>query len=173
MSPLDPAEITTSYAEKRETVGIIVYRAIPVVEVDKFIQVNTPANPDQPGGPTVLSGACNPVLIRKLISVADTQHPYRLHYEHGLLEAYTFGATLTSDGILTTVNTASTPDQGKTLQNLAGAASTAAGLAMRLEQGKPDCTVTPVFVGYEHPPTGADVRKFGETQLNRGDTDQP
>lgn len=165
MSPLDPADIAKNYQEKRDTVGIIVYRAIPLVEVDRFIQINVPTDPTKPGSPTVPSGACNPVLTRKLISVADAQHPYRLHYEHGLLEAYTFGATLSSDGILTVINTVSTPEQGKTLQNLAGAAASVMGplKAAREEEAKPDCTVTPVFVGYEHPPTGADIKEFGKT----------
>ncbi len=162
MSPLDPAEIAKNYQDKRDTVGIIVYRAIPLVEVDQLIQINVPADPTKPGSPTVPSGECNPVETRKVVSVPDDQHPYRLHYEHGLLEAYTFGATLSSDGILTAINTVSTPEQGKTLQNLASAAASAAGplKAAGVEKAKPDCTVTPVFVGYEHLPTGAAIKEF-------------
>ncbi len=165
MSPLDPADIEKNYEQKADMIGIVVYRAIPLVEVDRFIQVNVPAKSGQPNGPTMLSSACNPILTRKLVSVADSQHPYRLHYDHGFLESYTFGATLTNDGILTAINTVSTPDQGKTLQNLAGAAAAAGGITKFAAPTKrrPDCTITPVFVGYEMPPTAADIKKFGET----------
>ena len=51
-----------------------------------------------------------------------------MNYEHGLLEGYTFSATF-SDGMLASVNTTSTPDQGKTIANLAGAAKDLAGVA--------------------------------------------
>jgi hypothetical protein len=161
MSPMDPATITSDYKAKTDTEGIIVYRAIPIVEVNRFTQVPVPVDPAKPDGATKLSGACNAVATRKILSVADTEHPYRLHYEHGLLEAYTFGATLTSDGILTVINTVSTPDQGKTLQNLASAASSAAVIAKAIVAAQPDCTVTPVFAGYERPPSGADIKDFG------------
>lgn len=42
MSPLDPATMQANYAKQIDTDGIIVYRAIPVVEVDKFIQISLP-----------------------------------------------------------------------------------------------------------------------------------
>ena len=152
MSPLDPATIQANYSKQIDTDGIIVYHAIPVVEVDKFIQISVPQDPTKPSGPTVLSGACKEVEVRKVISIADFQHPYRLHYEHGFLEAYTFSANLSSDGILTAINTVSTPDQGKTLQNLTSAASTAAAIPKALGTANPPCTVTQVFVRYENPP---------------------
>jgi hypothetical protein len=96
--------------------------------------------------------------------VADSEHPYRLHYDHGFLETYTFGATLTSDGILTVINTVSTPDQGKTVQNIASAAASGATIAAKLEKDEkhPNCTVTPVFAGYEELPTQADIKQFGD-----------
>ena len=153
MSPLGPATMQANYAKQIDTDGIIVYRAIPVVEVDKFIQISVPQDPTKPGGPSVLSGACKEIEVRKVTSIADFQHPYRLHYEHGFLEAYTFSANLSSDGILTAINTVSTPDQGKTLQNLTSAASTAAAIPKEaLGPVNPPCTVTPVFVRYENPP---------------------
>ncbi len=98
--------------------------------------MNAPVNPTQPNGPTTLSANCGPVLTRKLISVADAEHPYRLYYKHGLLEACTFGATLMSDGILTAVNTVSTPEQGKTLQNLAAQPPARPGLPRRKQASR-------------------------------------
>jgi hypothetical protein len=94
-----------------------------------------------------------------VISIADFQHPYRLRYEHGFLEAYTFSANLSSDGILTSINTVSTPDQGKTLQNLTSAASTAAAIPKALGTANPPCAVTQVFVRYENPPALPAVRE--------------
>jgi len=173
MSPLDPGDIEKNYGvknadgtfDRKDTVGIIVYRAIPVVEVDRLTQANVKEDPDKP---PVVSDTCKPVLTRKLISVADAQHPYRLHYEHGILEAYTFGATLTSDGILTVINTVSVPDQGKTVQNLVSAAVSAAGTFRLMEdklKGKPDCTMTPVFFGYEQPPKWDSLEEFNTLNL--------
>jgi hypothetical protein len=168
MTPAPPDQLKADYEQGRERPGIIVYRAVPIVEVDKFSQVNL-ANPSKPDGPPLLSGACNEKLVRKIITIADTRHPYRLRYDHGLLEAYTFGATLTGDGVLASINSQSTPDQGRTLQNLASAAATAGGPFRLLSAGpgttRPDCTITPVFVGYENPPDETNIKKFGETQL--------
>jgi hypothetical protein len=163
MTPVSPTEISTGYQNKADVDGIIVYRAIPLIEVDRFTQVSVPANSAQPGSAMVLSSACNKVITRKLVTVADWEHPYRLHYEHGILETYTFGATLTADGVLTNINSQSTPDQGKTFSNLASAASSAAGIPKGLPATSLDCTVTPVFVGYEHPPVGGEIKGFGAT----------
>jgi hypothetical protein len=60
----------------------------------------------------------------------------------------------------------STPDQGKTFQNLASAASSGAVIATK-EVGKPDCNVTPLLVGYEHSPTWADLKEFGEIKVTQ------
>jgi hypothetical protein len=157
MSPLDPATIDQNYKDKEKTKGIIVYRAIPRVEVDKFIQVNLPVSAGQP---PVFSGECTPVFTQKIVSIADWEHPYRLHYHHGFLESYTFAATLTSDGILIGINTVSTPDQGKTFQNLASAASSGAA-AVALVPMQP-YTVTPVVpIGLTPKATICRVRAWG------------
>lgn len=165
MSPLGPTEITSGYEAKKDVQGIIVYRAIPMVEVDRFTQINVP-NPKKPDT-LILTGRCAKVLTRKIVSIADARHPYRLHYDHGFLETYTFGATLTGDGILTAINTQSTPDQGKSLQNIAAAAVSAAGVIKAFDGGEPlpDCTVTPEFVGYEYPPSTTDIKEFGKTTM--------
>ena len=163
MTPLPPDKLETHYEAGTSEAGIIVYRAMPIVEVDAFVQANIP-DPSKAGA-TILTSDCDRVLTRKIVTVADTAHPYRLHYEHGFLEAYSFGATLNGDGILTAINTQSTPDQGKTLQNLTSAASTATSVFKVLERATPHpkCTVTPAFVGYEHLPVAGEIREFGKT----------
>jgi len=157
MSPLDPTIIKADYAKNTDVEGIIVYRAIPRVQVEKFIQVNLP--PAGTGLPPTLSDNCDHVVTRKIVSIADWEHPYRLHYKRAFLEAYTFAATLNGDGVLLSINTVSTPDQGKTFQNLASAASTAAAIAAR-DALKPPCTITPVFVGYEELPRQAQIGQY-------------
>jgi hypothetical protein len=165
MSPLDPKTIADKYDTKEDINGIIVYRAKPMVEVDRFIHINVPAT-GQAGSPLVLSDHCEQVAVRKIVSVADAEHPYRLHYHHGFLESYTFGATLNNDGVLVGINSTSTPDQGKTFQNVAsGVASIAQAIPKEralIEPPKPNCTTTPVFLGYESLPKQGDIKSFGE-----------
>jgi len=143
---------------------------MPIVEVDALTQISDTKKTE--------TNNCRPALTRKIVSVVDYNHPFAVAYEHGLLESYTFAVTLNSDGVLLSVNTQSTPDQGKTLGNLTTAASTAAGImAKGLEVtppgGKkqpsvstilPPCTTTPVFQNYEKFPTEADFHAFGSTQ---------
>jgi hypothetical protein len=165
MTPMSPDAVLDAYQKNTDIDGIIVFRPEPMIEVDEFTQINTSPDPSK----TVLSNECNHIQSRKLLTLADWQHPYRLHYEHGLLETYTFGATLTSDGILTAINTQSTPDQGKTFQNLASAASSAAGIPRVAPPPnphvppQPNCTTTPIFVGYEYPPVGSAIKPYGTT----------
>jgi hypothetical protein len=161
LTPLAPDKISEDYKAGANTDGIIVYRPQPFIEVDQLTQISAPAK--GAGAPT-LSDNCKRVAVRKFVSAADWEHPYRLHYEHGLLETYTFGATTTSDGILTVINAQSTPDQGKTFANLASAASSAAAAARAAPPPSwPDCKSTPVFVGYERPPTGNQIPDYGKT----------
>lgn len=161
MTPLSPEKIKADYDPSADESGIIVYRAMQVVEVDAFVQTNIP-NPKKPDA-LILSSDCAHVLTRKVVTIADAEHSYRLHYDHGVLEAYSFGTTLNGDGILTGINTQSTPDQGKALQNIASAASSAAGIVKSFSAGQPlpKCTVTRVFQGCEHMPVPADIKPFG------------
>jgi hypothetical protein len=71
---------------------------------------------------------CRPITTSKLIVAADFTRPRIMNYEHGILEGYVFNATF-ADGMLASVNTTSTPDQGKTIANLAGAAKDLASVA--------------------------------------------
>jgi len=157
MSPLDRATlgnptVTTDIANGASLDagyhGLLVYLPTQVLEVDQFTQVQKLA----PDGKTVLlSGDCTVQPTQKVVTVVDRTHPYLLQYRHGLLETYTFAATLTSDGALASINTQSTPDQGKTLANLSSAAATAGGIT-KLEATpgrKPPCTQTPSFVRYD------------------------
>jgi hypothetical protein len=132
--------------------GLLVYLPTQVVEIDKFTQTLVLG---ADGKTLVASGECDSehAATRKVVTVVDRSTPYLLQYHHGLLETYTFAATLTPDGALASINTSSTPDQGKTLANLASTASTAAGIA-KLDVGAPTpgqklCTQTPIFVRYE------------------------
>lgn len=68
---------------------------------------------------------CTPVETKKLIIGADFTKPLITEFDPGFLESYTFNATL-SEGMLNSVNTTSTPDQGKTFSNLASAAKAGA-----------------------------------------------
>ena len=153
MSPLSPEQLDANYKAGIDVRGIIVLRSIQKVEVDQFIQFNVPINPKlaPSAGNTTISNDCSPVEVRKVVTVADTAHPYRLHYEHGILETYTFGATLSQDGVLLGINTVSTPDQGKTISNLTTAAAAAAGIKAfdNTAPSKPPCTITPAFEKYE------------------------
>jgi len=164
MSPLSPTMIDEKYradGENQHIEGIIVYRAKPMIEVDQFIHINVQVS-GQANSPLVLSDQCTPTLIRKIVSVADAEKPYRLHYEHGLLESYTFGATLTNEGILIGINTGSNPDQGKTFQNIASGVSSIAGsIPKGAGAPLPNCTSTPVFVGYENLPDQTEIGSFG------------
>ena len=71
------------------------------------------------------SARCFPVQTRQLIAAADPDLRMVMRYEPGLLEAAKFNVEL-ADGIIKSVGVESTPDQGKTLANLASAAKDAA-----------------------------------------------
>ncbi len=71
---------------------------------------------------------CHPVTTVRFIVAADFSHPLIMKFKPGLLEAYTFNPTL-SDGMLTGLNSVSTPDAGKTFNNIAtGIGSLVGGL---------------------------------------------
>jgi len=72
---------------------------------------------------------CQPIITEQVVTIRDYSSPQRIWYEPGFLEANKIGFTLNADGALLGVNTESTPDQGNTLKNLAGAAASAAALA--------------------------------------------
>lgn len=133
--------------------GLLVYLPVQRIEVDRFTQIQVVASD---GKTLVLSAAdCDASdarsLTKKEVTDPDRTRPYLLQYHHGLLESYTFGATLSPDGTLLSINTSSAPDQGKTLANLTSAASSAAAIGAKLVGGgsKPPCTQTPSFDRYE------------------------
>jgi hypothetical protein len=72
---------------------------------------------------------CEPVASVKYVTSADFAHPWILDYRPGLLEAYKFNVEWTDQGTLKAVNRESTPDQGKTIANMASAAQSAAKAA--------------------------------------------
>ncbi len=84
----------------------------------------------------------------------DPTHPMILNYRHGILETYEFSVTLSEKGNLTSVNAKSTPDQGKTIDNISDAAQNFAGLAGGGAGGKgpaivPPCTDDPKAIRME------------------------
>jgi hypothetical protein len=74
---------------------------------------------------------CEPVTTVKYVTSADFAHPWVLNYRPGLLEAYKFNVEWTDQATLKAVNRESTPDQGKTIANLASAAESAAKAAAK------------------------------------------
>jgi hypothetical protein len=97
-------------------------------------------------------GSCEPVASEKIITAPDYSQPRRIWYDHGLLESYTFGVTLDAAGDLTAVNNQSTPDQGKTFENIATGIGALAPLATALAvrpsgTAQVACTDGPVVVG--------------------------
>ncbi|HVA12080.1 MAG TPA: hypothetical protein VNF99_02410 [Stellaceae bacterium] len=158
LTPLDPAtlgnpgaiaDLHSSDAGRAGYDGLLVYLPKQVLEIDRFTQVQTLARDNKT---LILSGDCDSAkaYVQKVVTIVDRNKPYLLHYEHGLLETFTFSATLTSDGALASVNTSSTPDQGKTLANLASAAVSASGIAKAatINSSPATCTQTPTFVRY-------------------------
>ena len=79
--------------------------------------------------PSHTVASCTPVRSARLIVASDFSHPLIIKFTPGLLEAYTFNPTLT-DGMLTGLNSVSTPDAGKTFNNIVtGLGALSGGLA--------------------------------------------
>ena len=161
MSPLSPKTLKEKYHNRKDIDGVIVYRPIQVIEVDKLVQIDVSSGKGA-NSSSVLSGDCSPTKIQRVVTIPDYDHPYAIRYSHGVLESYKFGITLNPDGVLTSVNDQSTPDQGKTLDNIVTAATGALGAVGKVapvggrvgakEREKPKCTVTRTFQYYETMP---------------------
>jgi hypothetical protein len=104
-----------------------------------------------------ISTICRHVLVQKMISITDYEHPVEIWYDAGLLEANKFSVQL-NNSVFTAVNSESTPDQGKTLLNLTEAAGNLAKIARPAAAAPPkgalpakevpDCNAGPSFVRY-------------------------
>lgn len=84
--------------------------------------------------------------------MTDYDHPYRVYYNFGLLEANTFGVNMgnaTYPGVFTGMNSVSTPDQGKTIANLAQAYSSVKPAALTEREPRPFCNYGGDFLRYE------------------------
>jgi hypothetical protein len=92
------------------------------VLLDKGRIIATSANP--PGSDKY----CESVVSSKAFVGADFSRPMIVSYKPGFLEAYTFNPTI-SDGVLGGLSVSSTPDQGKTIANLAAAAASVAAIS--------------------------------------------
>lgn len=159
MTPLEPASVWQPSGSRQSVEGVIVYLPVQLVEVDELTQIDTTV-----AGKSVPSANCRHVRARKLVPVPDWRHPWLLNYKSGLLEAHSFSMQMTSEGVLTSINSQSTPDQGKTFENVASGVTSLAGpgklLGLRAQRNEavPDCTIGPQFVGYEYPP---DIKPSG------------
>lgn len=137
--------------------GIVVYRPMQVVQVDQLTQFSSDGK--------VFTTSCTIDFIRKIVSIPNQQHPLVLQYRAGLLETHQFGVNINSDGVLTGVDSQGTPDQGKTLSNLADAALSASKVAAAAavvptrppaSVVQPRCNSTPSFLRYDPvPPVSA------------------
>jgi hypothetical protein len=157
MSPVKPADLDNG----KDIEGVLVTRSIQVIEVDEYTQIATSAAKSSPADATsqaapAMSGACTPVETRKLVMIPDPNHVWRLHYDPGVLEAHTFGATMDVSGVLLSINAQSTPDQGKTAAAVVGAvasAKTALGVTLNGPVAPaatlPPCTAAPSLVRYD------------------------
>src|SRR5438046_1359595 len=63
--------------------GVFGYYDKTVVETDELTQLA-----DSSGKP--IAGSCTPVRARKIVTVADQEHPIQIWYNYGLLEANQF-----------------------------------------------------------------------------------
>lgn len=73
---------------------------------------------------------CKPLEQYKLITRTDFTRPKLISYKPGVLDAYKFGVTLSSDGnTLIGVTSESSPDRGQTFSNLTSAAVNGAKVA--------------------------------------------
>lgn len=88
--------------------GVAAFRAMPAVRVSLLTQYTNDAK--------VLSGQCTQVTTRELVTIPDTANPIRVFYRGGWFDSNTLNVTLNGDGVLTAVNSTTTPDQGKTLE---------------------------------------------------------
>lgn len=92
---------------------------------------------------------CEPVKQYKVITKTDFTRPQLTTYEHGILEEYTFGATLSPDGAnLIGVNSTSKPDRGQTFGNLTSAAANIAKDVALVEEIAPPCNDGSVVLDY-------------------------
>jgi hypothetical protein len=90
------------------------------------------------------SRGCQPVQSTKYVTSADFKHPWIVRYRPGLLEAYKFGVGWSDDGAtMKSVNVESTPDQGKTLANVASAVTSLASVAALAREGTPGVASVP------------------------------
>lgn len=140
----------TGFDDKGNMEGVIFY---PPALFKEISETTIALNKDGKIVGHASDNSCEPVRTEKIITGPDYSQPRRIAYHHGLLETYTFGVTLDAAGDLTAINTQSTPDQGKTFQNIASgfsAIAPAAGLPA-MKPGAPPlaCTDAPAVVGRE------------------------
>src|SRR5260370_2215919 len=144
-----PASVQQTMSSPDGIKGVFVYYEKGAIEIDLLTQVV-----DKTGA--FVSTDCTPVSVQKTVTVADYDHPFQIWYNSGLLEANTFSVQMSST-VVTNINSSSTPDQGKTLSNLATAATSFAKIAaaaappgpVKRAPPKPNYNGRPSFHGYD------------------------
>jgi hypothetical protein len=121
---LTPAQLQAELSRPEGIRGVFGYYDKSVVETDDLTQLV-----DASGKP--VSGPCTPARVKKVVTYTDQDHPIQIWYDYGLLESNQFSVQLNSS-VFTAINSQSTPDQGKTLANLASAASSFAKIGGHL-----------------------------------------
>jgi hypothetical protein len=143
---LTPEQLLAELSRPNGIRGVFGYYDKSVIEEDELTQIT-----DASGKP--IGGPCTRITVKRVVSYPDQNHPIQIWYDHGLLEANQFSVQL-NQGVFTAINSQSTPDQGKTLSNLASAASTFAKAQVRALTEKPPptqpyCNAGPSVIGYE------------------------
>ena len=85
--------------------GVLGYYQRPVLEVDEMTLLV-----DKDG--KFVSAICRHVLVQKIISITDYDHPVEIWYDPGLLEANKFSVQL-NNSVFTAVNSESTQTRGR------------------------------------------------------------
>ncbi|MBP2303437.1 hypothetical protein [Azospirillum picis] len=97
------------------------------------------------------NNTCIPIITSKATILPDFQRLQRVFYKPGLLDTSSFGVTL-EGGMLTGINSASSPDQGKTVSNVGAtvaALATAGVLALTEGREVGACNSGSVIKSYE------------------------
>jgi len=121
-------------------VGIRVYMSA-LMKVTSRTTTITDSNTKLP------SNDCTPVESTKIEARPDYAKPLRVRFDHGPFDTYTFGVTLSADGILTGINTQSTPPISSVAPLIT--ATVSALSVLKAVAPMPPCTATPEVVKIE------------------------
>jgi hypothetical protein len=139
-----PEKLRQALTSEKGIQGVFGYYNRPIIEITELTQLV-----DKDG--KFVSTNCNHIRVQRATSIVDYNYPIQIWYEPGLLEANKFGVQL-SNSTFTAISSESTPDQGKTLANVADSFAKIAGAVPAVPPvpaGSPDCNGAPTFVQYQ------------------------